>query len=132
MDSSKYINFFENLKSPNKEIRQQAEKDLEKMKQLPIEQSFPIFQTGISSNDENISQLSSLMFKKVYLENKNIMSNLTVEQILQMKNFLKSQITFNQNKSWKTLQRIADNLSHLYQLSDMKEYFNNIYCKFSR
>ena len=84
MDSSKYINFFENLKSPNKEIRQQAEKDLEKMKQLPIEQSFPIFQTGISSNDENISQLSSLMFKKVYLENKNIMSNLTVEQILQI------------------------------------------------
>ena len=126
MDSSKYINFFENLKSPNKEIRQQAEKDLEKMKQLPIEQSFPIFQTGISSNDENISQLSSLMFKKVYLENKNIMSNLTVEQILQMKNFLKSQITFNQNKSWKTLQRIADNLSHLYQLSDMKESFSEI------
>ena len=126
MDSSKYINFFENLKSPNKEIRQQAEKDLEKMKQLPIEQSFPIFQTGISSNDENISQLSSLMFKKVYLENKNIMSNLTDEQILQMKNFLKSQITFNQNKSWKTLQRIADNLSHLYQLSDMKESFSEI------
>ena len=27
------------------------------MKQLPIEQSFPIFQTGISSNDENISQV---------------------------------------------------------------------------
>ena len=126
MDSSKYINFFENLKSPNKEIRQQAEKDLEKIKQLPIEQSFPIFQTGISSNDENISQLSSLMFKKVYLENKNIMSNLTDEQILQMKNFLKSQITFNQNKSWKTLQRIADNLSHLYQLSDIKESFSEI------
>ena len=126
MDSSKYIQFFENLKSPNKEIRQQAEKDLEQIKKLKIEQSFPIFQAGISSEEQNISQLSSLMMKKVYFENKDIRSNLTNEQILNIKNFLKSQISFNSNKNWKTLQRIGDNLAYLYQLSDMKESFSEI------
>ena len=34
MDSSKYITFFENLMSSNKEIRETAEKDLEQIKQL--------------------------------------------------------------------------------------------------
>ena len=126
MDSSKYIQFFQNLKSPNKEIRQQAEKDLEQIKQLKIEQSFPIFQAGISSEDQSISQLSCLMMKKVYFDNKDIKVNLTNEQILNIKNFLKSQISFNQNKNWKTLQRIGDNLAHLYQLSDMKESFSEI------
>ena len=38
MDSSKYIQFFENLMNSNKEIRQQGEKDLEKIKQIPIDQ----------------------------------------------------------------------------------------------
>ena len=126
MDSSKYIQFFQNLKSPNKEIRQQAEKDLEQIKQLKIEQSFPIFQAGISSEEPKISQLASLMMKKVYFENKDIRSNLTNEQILNIKNFLKSQISFNSNKNWKTLQRIGDNLAYLYQLSDMKESFSEI------
>lgn len=126
MDSSKYIQFFENLTSPNKEIRQQAEKDLEQIKQLKIEQSFPIFQAGISSEEPKISQLASLMMKKVYFENKDIRSNLTNEQILNIKNFLKSQISFNSNKNWKTLQRIGDNLAYLYQLSDMKESFSEI------
>ena len=76
MDSSKYIQFFENLTSPNKEIRQQAEKDLEQIKQLKIEQSFPIFQAGISSEDQSISQLSCLMMKKVYFDNKDIKANI--------------------------------------------------------
>ena len=33
---SSSIQFFENLMSPNKEIREAAEKDLEKIKTLPI------------------------------------------------------------------------------------------------
>lgn len=126
MDSSKYITFFENLMSSNKEIRETAEKDLEQIKQLPIDQSLPIFKEGMSSQNKNVSQLSTLMFQKVYLDRAEVKANLTNEQIEMMKNILKSYINFNENKEWKTFQRIADALARLYQISDMKTNFTEI------
>ena len=63
---SSSIQFFENLMSPNKEIREVAEKDLEKIKTLPASESLKIFDEGISSQNENIFQLSILMLKSIF------------------------------------------------------------------
>ena len=56
---SNSIQLFENLMSPQKDIRENAEKSLEQLKQLPIAQSLPVFAEGMSSNVENIFQLST-------------------------------------------------------------------------
>ena len=37
------IQFFENCMSPNKEVRTNAEKDLEKMKSMPVSNTINIF-----------------------------------------------------------------------------------------
>ena len=125
METNKSIQFFNNLMSPTKEIRNQAEQDLEILKSKSFEESFPIFQEGISSQNQRISQLSSLLLKKVFLDNSEKKSQLKENQIEIMKSFIRSQITF-QNKEWKTLQRLGENLSLLYQMSDIKKSFGEI------
>jgi len=50
--------------SPQKEIRENAEKTLNQIKTLPIAKSLPVFEEGMSSSVENIFQLSTLLFKK--------------------------------------------------------------------
>ena len=62
---------FENLMSPQKEIREQAEKDLNQLKTLPISQSYQVFAEAMSSKTENIFQLSTLMFKKTFCDDKD-------------------------------------------------------------
>ena len=52
--------------SPNKEIREAAEKDLEKIKTLSVSESLKIFDEGMSSQNENIFQLSILMLKSIF------------------------------------------------------------------
>ena len=126
MNPSTYIAFFENLMSANKETRETAEKDLDQIKKMPVDQSLPIFQAGMSSPNKNVSQLSTLMFRKVYLDSKDIKANLTVPQIETMKNILKSYVSFEEGKEWKNLQRIADALAQLYQISEMKDNFAEI------
>ena len=59
METSKSIQFFDNLMNPTKEIRTQAEKDLEILKTKTFEESFPIFQEGIKSENQRISQLAT-------------------------------------------------------------------------
>ena len=98
MNPSTYIAFFENLMSANKETRETAEKDLDQIKKMPVDQSLPIFQAGMSSPNKNVSQLSTLMFRKVYLDSKDIKANLTVPQIEIMKNILKSYVSFEEGK----------------------------------
>ena len=125
METNKSIQFFNNLMSPTKEIRNQAEQDLEILKSKPFEESFKIFQEGISSENQRISQLASLLLKKVFLDNSEKKSKLNENQIEIMKSFIRSQITF-QNKEWKTLQRLGETLSLLYQMSDIKKTFGEI------
>ena len=48
------IKLFESIMSPQKEIREQAEKDLNQLKTLLISKSCPIFGEAISSQIENI------------------------------------------------------------------------------
>ena len=64
---SNSIQLFENLMSPQKEIRENAEKTLNEIKTLPIAKSLPVFEEGMSSSVENIFQLSTLLFKKTFL-----------------------------------------------------------------
>ena len=62
---SSSIKFFENLcLQINK--REAAEKDLEKIKTLPASESLKIFVEGISSQNENIFQLSIVMLKSIF------------------------------------------------------------------
>ena len=127
---SSSIQFFENLMSPNKEIREAAEKDLEKIKTLPVSESLKIFDEGMCSQNENIFQLSTLMLKKVYLDNKEKKDSLSNEEKNKLLQLLKSKIDFNKN--WKNLQRIADALSIVYEitslpngLSEIMNWFND-------
>ena len=124
------IQFFENLMSPNKEIRENAEKDLEKLKTLPPLESLKVFEEGMSSPKESTFQLATLMLKKVYLDNKEKKESLTDEEKNALLQILKSKIDFNKN--WKSLQRIADALAPTYQitslpngLSEIMNWFNN-------
>ena len=66
METNKSIQFFNNLMSPTKEIRNQAEQDLEILKSKPFEETFPIFQEGITSQNQKISQLATLILKKSF------------------------------------------------------------------
>ena len=125
METSKSIQFFDNLMNPEKEIRTQAEKDLEILKTKTFEESFPIFQEGIKSENQRISQLATLLLKKVFLDNNEVKEKLTQNQIETMKSFIRSQITF-ENKEWKTLQRLGETLALLYQISDIKKSFGEI------
>ena len=125
METNKSIQFFNNLMSPTKEIRTQAEKDLEILKTKSFEESFPIFQDGITSQNQRISQLATLLLKKVFLDDKDKKEKLTQVQIESMKSFIRSQITFD-NKEWKTLQRLGETLALLYQISDIKKSFAEI------
>lgn len=125
METNKSIQFFDNLMNPTKEIRTQAEKDLETLKTKTFEESFPIFQEGIKSENQRISQLATLLLKKVFLDNNEVKEKLTENQIEAMKSFIRSQITF-EKKEWKTLQRLGETLALLYQISDIKKSFGEI------
>ena len=124
------IQFFENLMSPTKEIRENAEKDLEKLKTLPVLESLKVFEEGMSSQKESTFQLATLMLKKVYLDNKEKKDSLTQEEKNALLQILKSKIDFTKN--WKSLQRIADALAPTYQitslpngLSEIMNWFND-------
>jgi hypothetical protein len=111
------IQFFENLMSPTKEIRENAEKDLEKLKTLPVLESLKVFEEGMSSQKESTFQLATLMLKKVYLDNKEKKDSLTQEEKNALLQILKSKIDFTKN--WKSLQRIADALAPTYQITSL-------------
>ena len=66
--TSNAVKLFENVMSPQKEVREQAEKDLNQLKTLPVSQSLPVFAEGMSSATENVFQLSTLLFKKTYCD----------------------------------------------------------------
>ena len=125
METNNSIQFFINLMSPTKEIRTQAEQDLEILKKKPFEETFPIFEKGITSDNQRIAQLATLIFKKVFLDDKDKKEKLTQKEIETMKAFIRSQISF-QNKEWKTLQRLGEVLALLYQMSDIKKSFEEI------
>ena len=123
---SNSVKLFENLMSPQKEIREQAEKDLNHLKTLPISQSCPVFAEAMSSQTENIFQLSTLMFKKTFCDDKEKLDKLSPEEKNSLLELVKSKIDFSGAKSWKSLQRIAESLSPLYQATNLSNGFMDI------
>ena len=112
--------------SPQKEIREQAEKDLNQLKTLPISQSCQVFAEAMSSPTENIFQLSTLMFKKIYCDDKEKLEKLSADEKNSLLNLVKSKIDLSGGKSWKSLQRIAEALSPLYQVTNLSNGFVDI------
>ena len=112
--------------SHQKEIREQAEKDLNQLKTLPVSQSCQVFAEGMSSTTENIFQLSTLMFKKVYCDDIEKLKTLSEEEKNTLLNLVKSKIDLTGAKSWKSLQRIAEALSPLYQVTNLSNGFVDI------
>ena len=76
------------------------------------------------SQNENIFQLSTLMLKKVYLDNKEKKDSLSNEEKNKLLQLLKSKIDFNKN--WKNLQRIADALSIVYEITSLPNGLSEI------
>ena len=128
---SNAIQLFENLMSPQKDIRENAEKTLNELKNLPLNQSLPVFSEGMSSGAENIFQLSTLLFKKHFCDDENILKSLSDEDKNSLINFVKSKIDFSGAKSWKSLQRLGEALSPLYQATNLPNGFVDILKWFS-
>jgi hypothetical protein len=125
------VKLFENLMSPQKEVREQAEKDLAQLQSLPVSQSCPVFAEAMSSPTENIFQLSTLMLKKTFCDDKNKLEKLTPEEKNSLLELVKSKIDFTGAKSWKSLQRIGEALSPLYQATNLSNGFVDILKWFS-
>mgnify|MGYP004445146239 FL=1 len=123
---SNSVKFFENLMSEKKEVREQAEKELEQLKQMPVSQSISVFTEGMSSQTENIFQLSTLIFKKVFCDNQDTLSKLSLADKESLISLVKSKIDFTGAKSWKSLQRIAEALAPLYNASNLSVGFSDI------
>ena len=113
------IQLFENLMSPQKEIRENAEKTLNQIKTLPIAKSLPVFEEGMSSSVENIFQLSTLLFKKTFCEDDKKLQSFSNEEKTSLINLVKSKIVLTGEKSWKSLQRLAEALAPLYQATNL-------------
>ena len=128
---SNSIQLFESLMSTQEDIRKKAEKSFDQLKNLPVNQSLPVFAEGMSSRVENIFQLSTLLFKKMYCENPETLKSFTPEEKSSLINLVKSKIDFSGAKSWKSLQRLAEALSPLYQATNLPDGFVDILKWFS-
>lgn len=120
------IQLFENIMSPQKETREKAEKDLDQLKTLPLNQSLPVFAEAMNSTQENIFQLSTLLLKKSFLDDLETLNKLSGDDKQNLINLLKSKIDFSGAKSWKSLQRIGEAIAPLYQSSNMQGGFVDI------
>jgi len=128
---SNSIQLFESLMSTQEDIRKKAEKSFDQLKNLPVNQSLPVFAEGMSSGVENIFQLSTLLFKKMYCENPETLKSFTPEDKSSLISLVKSKIDFSGAKSWKSLQRLAEALSPLYQATNLPDGFVDILKWFS-
>ena len=131
MEDNRSIQFFQHLMSPEKQLRVQAEKDLEILKEKPFNETFPIFMDGINSQDQIICQFSTLILKKTYFDNSEIRDKLKDEDIEKIKSFIASRITFN-NQDWITLKRFGEVLAMIYQQSKDNNYFKDIFELFNK
>ena len=132
MNDSKAIQFFKNLMSPNKNLRTNAEKELETLKTKSFNDTFPIFQEGIQYPEQVLCQFATLMLKKVYLDNNDVRQKLSKEELDEIRKFIGTQITFN-NQEWKTLKRFGEVLAMIYHLDKDKNYhFDEIMTIFNK
>ena len=71
------------------------------------------------------------MFKKTFCDDKEKLKNLSQDDKNSLLNLVKSKIDFSGAKSWKSLQRIGEALSPLYQVTNLSNGFVDILKWFS-
>ena len=100
-------------------VAEKRKKTLNQIKTLPIAKSLPVFEEGMSSSVENIFQLSTLLFKKTFCEDDKKLQSYSNEEKISLINLVKSKIVLTGEKSWKSLQRLAEALAPLYQATNL-------------
>ena len=122
-----------NITSSDNNIRKSAEELLQSTKRMKIDEALNFFLSSIKSQDKTISQLATLMFKKTLLDDKEYFANNidinTSEKLI-------NDIFFplvDQNKEWKFLERVAENLAKLYSVDSslIQKSLSNIVNLFS-
>jgi len=129
-DQNSHIQLFEDILKADKQIRLNAEEQIQKLKQIDFNTSIQVFNTGMNSPKPEIRQLAALLLKKNYLEDKTILANLTGDNLDVLEKVLKQNIDF-ENKEFKTLQRIGEALAILYSGLDLQKCFKDIITWFS-
>ena len=129
--TSKPIQLFENLMSPNNDVRKSAENSLNELKKRPPKEILPVFAEGMSSSNETTFQFCMVIFKKTFLEEKGKLDTFSEEEKNSLITLVKSKIDFSGAKSWKSLQRIGEALSPLYQATNLPNGFVDILKWFS-
>lgn len=129
-DQNSHMQLFQDLLKADKQSRTTAEEQIQNLKKIDFNQSIQVFNTGMSSQTPEIRQLAALLLKKNFLEDKNILANLTADNLNVLEKVLKQNIDF-ENKEFKTLQRIGEGMAILYSGSDLKNCFNDIIAWFS-
>lgn len=123
--NSEHIKIFEDLMSGNKDAMTKAEAKIQELKVAGLNIGGPVFISGMQSEKAVVAQLATLMLKKTYLDDSEVVKNLTSDQILSLKETLKAFVIF-EGKDWKTLQRLADALAKVYALTDLQTSFADI------
>jgi ribosomal protein S13 len=123
--NTEHVKLFEDLMSGNKEAMTRAEAKILELKAAGLNAGGPVFIAGMQSEKGVVAQLATLMLKKTYLDDPEVVKNLTNEQILSLKETLKQFVVF-EGKDWKTLQRLADALAKVYAITDLQTSFADI------
>jgi hypothetical protein len=123
------IKLFEDLMNPDREIRMNAEGKLGSLKQHSLEVGLSVFKDGMNAEKAVVSQLATLLLKKTYLDDPEVLKVLTPDQLSLMKALLIENLNFQ--KEWKTLQRIGEALAKIYTVSDLRSSFADIMAWFN-
>ena len=83
------VKLFEDLMSPQKEIRNQAELKLQQVKSYNLEDALKIFIGGMQSDSPVVSQLATLMLKKTYFDDSEVLKTISPQQCEIFKQVLK-------------------------------------------
>jgi hypothetical protein len=122
--SNTSIKLFEDIMAADKDTRVSAEAKLNELKSVPLSVGLPVFRDGMSCDKPVVSQLATLLLKKTYLDEPEILKVLTPDQLGEIKSLLLENLNFQ--KEWKTLQRIGEGLAKIYGVSDLRASFTDI------
>lgn len=130
MNSQENIKLFQDLMSHDKNLRTSAEAHLESLKKVDFNTSIRVFADGMNHERPEIRQLSTLLLKKTYLEDKTILKFLSAENLSLLESTLKLNLNFESN-DWKTLQRTGEALAIMFSGADLPSCFREIINWFS-
>jgi len=130
MNPTENIKLFQDLMSHDKDLRVSAEAKLETLKKVDFSTGVQVFVDGMNFEKPEIRQLSTLLLKKTYLEDKTILKFLTADNLNYLDQILKQNLNFEKN-DWKSLQRTGEAMAILFSGSDLPTCFKDIINWFS-